>query len=503
MEVLKLVEDAFFGFGSSRVLGYDVPNSFAAPLTIAVLAAVNYAFSLAMKTRGAAKHGAHEFGGPIGAFFMPILLPTICYFLYYACNEHQCISLNPLSPEFFNFKVNPFAGGIKAWLSSIYSTEVLLVYIGWVVLQIVLYYVIPGEIAYGESLGYTPEVRLPYRINAFRCMLISLSGVYGFVKTGLLSPTYGYDNFVQILTATWIVSTALSVYCYVYSRLTVSEEEATAQRVEGKLPPNPLHKLSATGNTGYAVYDFWMGRTLNPRIGFLDLKYVMELRPGLIMWVLLSLSMMYKQMEKLGTNTPTLSMILVNLFHLYYVIDGLWGEKGLLTMMDITTDGFGFMLAFGDLTWVPMTYSLQARYLVDYPTHLSWWVVALIISLKCLGMYIFRASNGQKDTFRRNPEDPSVAHLKTLPTKRGTKLLISGWWGMSRHINYFGDILMGIAWCLPCGFNHIIPYFYAIYFTALLVNRQQRDDDKCKKKYGDDWDKYCEIVPWKIVPYVY
>lgn len=36
--------------------------------------------------------------------------------------------------------------------------------------------------------------------------------------------------------------------------------------------------------------------------------------------------------------------------------------------MDITTEGFGFMLAFGDLTWVPFTYSLQARYLVDHPT---------------------------------------------------------------------------------------------------------------------------------------
>jgi hypothetical protein len=27
--------------------------------------------------------------------------------------------------------------------------------------------------------------------------------------------------------------------------------------------------------------------------------------------------------------------------------------------MDITTDGFGFMLAFGDLAWVPFTYTLQ------------------------------------------------------------------------------------------------------------------------------------------------
>lgn len=43
-----------------------------------------------------------------------------------------------------------------------------------------------------------------------------------------------------------------------------------------------------------------------------------------------------------------------------YVWDALYNEKAVLTTMDITTDGFGFMLAFGDLCWVPFTYTLQA-----------------------------------------------------------------------------------------------------------------------------------------------
>ncbi len=47
--------------------------------------------------------------------------------------------------------------------------------------------------------------------------------------------------------------------------------------------------------------------------------------------------------------------------------------------------------------------------------------------------------------------------LKSLPTARGTKLLISGWWGIARHINYLGDLLMGLAWCLPTGgFNSAV-----------------------------------------------
>lgn len=45
-------------------------------------------------------------------------------------------------------------------------------------------------------------------------------------------------------------------------------------------------------------------------------------------------------------------------------------------------DGFGFMLAFGDLVWVPFTYTLQAYYLVEHPNPLGLPALAAIITLK-------------------------------------------------------------------------------------------------------------------------
>lgn len=50
--------------------------------------------------------------------------------------------------------------------------------------------------------------------------------------------------------------------------------------------------------------------------------------------------------------------------------------------MDLMHDGFGFMLAFGDLVWVPFTYTLQAYYLVGHPSPLSHPGLVLIITLK-------------------------------------------------------------------------------------------------------------------------
>jgi len=63
--------------------------------------------------------------------------------------------------------------------------------------------------------------------------------------------------------------------------------------------------------------------------------------------------------------------------------------------------------------------------------------------------------------------------------------------------------MMALAWCLACGFGSVVPYFYFIYFAPLLINRERRDHQLCKEKYGDDWDEYCRRVPHRIVPFVY
>jgi len=313
---------------------------------------------------------------------------------------------------------------------------------------------------------------------------VSVSVVLGAHFLHIINLSWIYDNFAQLITASILLSTLLSAYLY-----------GRSMSMKTGLAPG--------GNTGNVLYDFFIGHELNPRIfnGKFDLKYFCELRPGLIGWVIIDWAMFFKQYELHGFYSN--SMILVCLFQSWYVIDGLMSEKSILTTMDITSDGFGFMLAFGDLAWVPFVYSLQARFLVDHPNNISLAFVFVIICFKLVGYSIFRGSNGQKDTFRSDPTHPSVRSLKFIQTKQGSKLICSSWWGMARHINYMGDLVMSLSWCLPCGFGHIVPYFYSIYFAILLVHRERRDDHKCHLKYGGDWELYCNTVKWRIVPFVY
>ncbi|KAF7597242.1 erg24, C-14 sterol reductase [Aspergillus hancockii] len=231
------------------------------------------------------------------------------------------------------------------------------------------------------------------------------------------------------------------------------------------------------------------------------------------------------------------SIIFTAFVQVFYVLDGQRNESGLLTMIDITTDGFGFMLSFGDLAWVPFLYSTQCRYLSVYPLRLGWAGIAAVSAVFALGLYIFGAANTQKNVFRRQSNDPSVAGLLYIQTKRGTRLLTAGWWGISRHINYFGDWLQASPFSLPTGlagytilsagsiaassegfkmldgrkvaqgetrgWGVIFTYFYVLYFAILLMHRERRDDAMCEKKYGEDWVQYRKIVKWRILPWVY
>jgi hypothetical protein len=55
--------------------------------------------------------------------------------------------------------------------------------------------------------------------------------------------------------------------------------------------------LARGGSTGAPLYDFFMGRELNPRLGGLDLKEFCELYPGLLGWLLIDLGMAHKQLQ--------------------------------------------------------------------------------------------------------------------------------------------------------------------------------------------------------------
>ena len=454
--------------------------------------------SLSTMAKGSAKEEKfeYEFGGPIGTTVNVILLPVLVLLLAHWSNvgsvDFDFLSDfvdTPTEPFWERFLQSPVLCPSCQDASLLYQCTGIA--IGWFLFQVILERFLPCEMVQGNPvIGDPNKGRLTYRINGHLAFWVTLFVIqFGYPVWHEPSQTvqfqafpieeWLYTHFSQMALVTILLTTALSIYLYVDSF------------VGDKI-------LAHGGNSGIPMYDFFMGRELNPRIGTFDWKEFCELRPGLMAWMLLNMAAMKQQYINLGYVTG--SMMLINIFQGTYVWDALYQERAILTTMDITTDGFGYMLAFGDMAWVPFTYSLQSRYLVNHDPHLSYMALSAILALHILGYCIFRGANGQKDAFRTNPNDPKLAHLNFLQTKRGTKLLTSGWWGMARKINYTGDWIMGLTWCLVCGFGSIVPYFYAIYFAILLFHRSLRDDQMCQAKYGDDWQTYKKLVPYKFIP---
>ncbi|KAF4613929.1 hypothetical protein D9613_007619 [Agrocybe pediades] len=397
----------------------------------------------------------YEFLGPPGATLISIGVPSMIYMLYFGCSEATGGCPPPISTEnVFHAVTDP------EWWKGLWDTQAALIYLAWYMFCVVAWAVLPGDQVAGTTLRTGGKIW--YKINAFSTFLLALGITSGIIlRYGPESFTFIYEKWVGLATASIVMSVVQATYVYI------------ASFKPGKL-------LALGGNTGNFIYDWYIGRELNPAIGSFDIKTFNELRPGLILWVLINISMLCEQATRRGgLANVTDSMWLVLAFQGWYVADGLYNEPALFTTMDVTSDGFGFMLAVGDLAWVPFVYTLQARYLAFHPVELGPIATIAVILVNALGYYIFRDANGEKNDFR-NGKNPK--NLKFMTTKKGSKLLTSGWWGRSRHPNYMGDLIMALAWSLPTGFNTPITYFYVIYFAVLLIHRQRRDDEACALK---------------------
>ncbi|KAJ7139465.1 ERG4/ERG24 ergosterol biosynthesis protein [Mycena epipterygia] len=419
---------------------------------------------------------SYEFLGPPGALLITLGVPITTYALYFGCSENSGGCPPSLVPSRIFLTLSD-----PAWWKGLWDAEAALLYLAWYAFCVASWAILPGARVEGTILRTGNKKQ--YKINAFSTFIVAISLTLGTIYNyGPQSFTFLYNKFVGFVTAAIIMSVVQAAFCYASS-----------------FRPGAL--LALGGNTGNHVYDFFIGRELNPSIGSLDLKTFHELRPGMILWALIDISMVCEQAHRRGGfGNVTDSLWLVVVFQIGYVADSLYNEPDIFRQMDITTDGFGFMLSVGDLTWVPFVYSLQARYLVFHPIELGPMWTAAVLLLNLAGLHIFRAANTEKNDFRRgaNPKN-----LKFFTTESGSTLLTSGWWGASRHPNYLGDFLMALAWSLPTGFDTPATYFYVVYFAVLLIHRQRRDDENCERKYGKDWKKYMGLVPYRIIPYVY
>lgn len=199
---------------------------------------------------------------------------------------------------------------------------------------------------------------------------------------------------------------------------------------------------------------------------------------------------------------------------LIYISKFFWWETGYFCSMDIQHDRAGYMLCWGCLVWVPSVYTSASYYLVMHPNNLGTVNALLMFGAGVLSIWINYDADRQRQNFRKTEGNLLIwgkkpkSVMAKYKTEKGEEkvnlLLASGWWSISRHFHYIPELSAAFLWSAPSLFENIfIPYFYFIFLTILLFDRSVRDDARCRAKYGKAWDKYCELVPSKIIPGIF
>ncbi len=407
-----------------------------------------------------------QFGGPIGALVLTLVMPVASFYLWSAVAHHGGSMWLPTSLD-----------AVIA-MFPLPTLESLLLLGAWLAVQFALYVFGPGPIIKGRPAHNGEQAE--YRIN----------GLFAFATStaALVAALY-----FELFSARWVLSQwgPLLTLCTLFAIIAAAWSHVAGRR-----------RGALERSTGNGIYDYFLGTMLNPRLGRHDLKFFFESRVGMGVWAAFAVILPAAQLEMHGSLST--AMIVVSLCQFLYIVDFFVLEANLLSMIDIIEENLGFMLWHAFLVWMPFNFTLQQQYILEADPNLPTIAAAALLLLNVLGYYIFRSANLQKQQFRRDPSQPIWGKTpESLQTKRGTKLLLSGWWGVARHSNYLGDMLMAFAWCLACGFGSLVPYFYVLYFVPLLIDRERRDNAICQRKYGDDWDRYCEKVPYRIIPWVY
>ena len=252
------------------------------------------------------------------------------------------------------------------------------------------------------------------------------------------------------------------------------------------------------------LVDFFLGRRFSPQFigGRVDAKMFLYLI-GATMLALNILSFAAYNVEKSG---PSATIILYTVLFFWFLIDYMVFERVHLYTYDLVAERVGFKLTFGCIAFYPFFYLIGLWAVVERaPAAPSAAYLVISAAVFFSGWVLARGANMQKFVFKRDRERVFLGLIKPISISDGERHIIcNGFWGLSRHINYLGEVLMATGLTLALGYpGAILGWLYPLYYIVLLTARQVDDDRRCREKYGTLWGEYEKTVRWRIIPKVY
>lgn len=116
--------------------------------------------------------------------------------------------------------------------------------------------------------------------------------------------------------------------------------------------------------------------------------------------------------------------------------------------------------------------------------------LSLAIPVYTLGILAETTAETQRRRFKDRPENAGKAYT-------------GGLFGLARHINYGGYTLWRGAYALASG-GPVWAAAVAGFFSQDFANRAVPVlDQYCEGRYGEQWRRFRQDVPWKLLPWLY
>lgn len=255
------------------------------------------------------------------------------------------------------------------------------------------------------------------------------------------------------------------------------------------------------------ILDFYKGVELHSQTKLGDCKMIINSRLGMMIWGMINVLAIMSSSESTIGVSSFIQIIYITKFFIW--------ESGYAKTTDITVDRCGYYLFWGCICYVPCVYSSPTIYHYYYPKnyHPFFEIVAI-----CTGSYLIYINweiDWERSYLREKKENsderdkPDSRYIRAVyKTSNGqeniTFLVVTGWMSIASNINYLFEILATLWW--TCAFSvpsNIYCYTYVIFLTTLLIHRTYRLEKKCSEKYRRSWKLYRNLVPYKIIPYVF
>ncbi len=264
--------------------------------------------------------------------------------------------------------------------------------------------------------------------------------------------------------------------------------------------------FSAPSTGRHVLVELFLGRRFNPQAlgGRVDAKMFLYLVGATLLELNLLSFAAHHWIAFPDDPSPGVALH-VCLFS-WFVCDYLFFERVHLYTYDLFAERLGFKLVWGCLAFYPYFYGVGLWATADLPNPgTPSWLLWLYAGVFFTGWGLARGANLQKFVFKTEPERVFLGWIKPEVISDGERtLLCNGFWGVSRHVNYVGEVLMASGLALALGWPlALAPWLYPLYYVALLGTRERDDDRRCAEKYGEIWQEYRKRVPWRIVPGVY